>query len=151
MSAHYVSCLHIYTHGGQSSMYYVHTCHDIQFHYSSKCYCGNVGRVKHFCDKRIQSTGESVAQFVRCKSSKYHIFLKKMPRLLFFSALPQCGVYSRVALIRGAAFNVPLRVLTCNLVPSTFTRQFPADTMTDHEEFVFVCSFMCTSLLGSPS
>ena len=60
------------------------------------------------------------------------------------------GVYSRAALIRGR-YLILLRVLMCNIVPSTFTRQFPADAMTDCEEFVFVCSFMCTSLLGSPS
>ena len=34
---------------------------------------------------------------------------------------------------------------------STFTCQLPADAMTDHGEFVFVCSFMCTSLLCSAS
>ena len=28
-------------------------------------------------------------------------FLEKTPRLLFISVLPQCGVYSRAALIRG--------------------------------------------------
>ena len=42
------------------------------------------------------------------------------------------GVYSRVE------FNSITGILTCNLIPSTFTRQFPADTMTDREEFVFV-------------
>ena len=72
-------------------------------------------------------------------------FLEKMPQLLFISALPQCGIYSRAPLIRGRRL-IPLRVLTCKHVPSTFTRQFPADAMTDHGEFVFVCSFMCTSL-----
>ena len=63
--------------------------------------------------------------------------------------------YCNVASIRGRLFPgrrlIPLRVLTCNFVPSTFTCQFPADAMTDREEFVFICSFMCTGLLGSPS
>ena len=39
---------------------------------------------------------------------------------LFISALPQCGVYSRAALIQGRRL-IPLRVLTCNLVPSSAT------------------------------
>ena len=122
------------------------------------------------------------------------LFEVQTSQLLFISALPQCGDYSRAATIRstdaaatiyfsstamlrlfeGGYYSkfrrrgyylfqlyrkaalilgrrlISLRVLTCNLVPSTFTRQFPADAMTDHGEFVFVCSFMCTSLLGSP-
>ena len=78
-------------------------------------------------------------------------FLEMTQQLLLISVLPQCGVYSRAALNRGRRL-IPLRVLTtCNLVPSTFTRQFPADAMTDREECFFVCSFMCTSLLGSSS
>ena len=70
-------------------------------------------------------------------------FLENMPQLLFISSLLQCDIYSRVVLIRGRHL-ISLGVLTCNLVTSTFTRQFPADAVTDHEEFVFVCSFMCT-------
>ena len=77
-------------------------------------------------------------------------FLENMPLLLFISTLPQCGVYLRPALIRGRCL-IPLRVFTCNPVPSSFMRQFPTDAMTDCEEFVFICSFMCTSLLGSLS
>ena len=63
-------------------------------------------------------------------------FLEKTPRLLFISALPQCGVYS------SAAFNSALQVLKCSLVPSIFMRQFLADSMTGREEFVFLCCFM---------
>ena len=77
-------------------------------------------------------------------------FLENMPQLLFISSLLQCDIYSRVVLIRGRRL-ILLRVLACNLVTSTFTRLFPADAVTDRQEFVFVCNFMLTSLLGSPS
>ena len=87
----------------------------------------------------------------QCKCSifkfEYYISSKRRRSYYFISSLPQCGVYSRAALIRGQCL-ISLPLLTRNLVPSTFTRQFPADAMTDREE-CFVCSFMCTSLLGS--
>ena len=67
------------------------------------------------------------------------LFEVQMSWLLFISALPQCGDYSMAVLIRGRRL-ISLRVLTCNFVPSTFTRQFPADAMTDYGEFVFICS-----------
>ena len=55
------------------------------------------------------------------------LFEVQTPQLLFISALPLCGDNSR----------------TCNLCTynyNTFIRQFPADAMTEREEFVFVCS-----------
>ena len=60
----------------------------------------------------------------------YSISSKETLQMLFISALPQCGVYSKAALIRGWRL-IPLRVFTCNRVPSTFTHQFPADAMID--------------------
>ena len=75
---------------------------------------------------------------------EYHISSKRCRSYYLFQH------FRKAASIRGQNL-IPLRVLTCNLVPSTFTCQFPADTMTCRKEFVFVCSFMCTSLLGSLS
>ena len=44
-----------------------------------------------------------------------------------------------------------LWLLTCNLIPSTFTRQVSAGAMRDFEEFMFSCAVSClyTSLLFS--
>ena len=68
---------------------------------------------------------------IKMMDNGYTVFPRNNATATIFSALPQCGVYSRTALIRGWGL-IPLQVLTCNLVPSTFTRQFPADVMTDH-------------------
>ena len=66
---------------------------------------------------------------------------------IYFSATSMQRLFKGSAYSR-AVFNW---VLTCKYVPSTFTCQLPADIVTNHGEFVFICSFICTSLLGSPS
>ena len=102
-------------------------------------YCG---RARHERDT-LHCSSEYLYRFTRKDAAATIYFSTTAMRRLFEGA-----AYSR------EVFLIPLRVLTCNLVPSTFTRQFPADAMTDHEEFVFVCSFMCTRLatvLGSLS
>ena len=81
------------------------------------------------------------------------ISLKRRHSYYFISVLPQFSVYLRAPFIRGWRLNL-LRVLMCNLVPSTFMCQFPADAMTDRGDFFirsFMHRFMCTNLLGSPS
>ena len=62
---------------------------------------------------------------------------------IYFSATAMQRLFDGGAYLR-AAFNF---VTVCNLVPSTFTNQFPAYTMTEREDFVFVFSFICASLL----
>ena len=70
--------------------------------------------------------------------------------ILFISVLPQCGVCSKLAFYLITCTRVRATLyLYLYVLPSTFIHQFPADTMTDHEEFVFVCSFVCTSRPGS--
>ena len=52
-------------------------------------------------------------------------------------------------LFEGSAYSrVTLNFVTCthNLVPSTFTYQFPADAMTDHEEFMLSYAVSCVQV-----
>ena len=90
-----------------------------------------------------------------CRDSTCTVFPRKdaAATIYFSTTAVQCllkgGAYSR------AAFN-SVRVCTHNFIPSTFTHQFPANAMTDREEFMFssaIRGHMCTSLdlLGSPS
>ena len=80
-------------------------------------------------------------KFLKCTSTKRSIsyFLEKnaMATIIIF----QC--YHNAAHIRWRRL-ILLRVLMCNFIPSTFTRQFSADTMTDREEFIF--SFAVSSV-----
>ena len=74
---------------------------------------------------------------------KRNLELKEAMTTINFSATAM-GVYSRTELIQGWRLIV-LWVLTCNPVPSTFTRQFPVDAMTDRDN-LFSSAVSCVQV-----
>ena len=74
-------------------------------------------------------------------------FLENPPAaaIIYFSATAMWCLFKGDAYSR-VAFNSVTGTQTCNLVPSTFTCQFPADTMTDREKYMFSSAVSCVQV-----